>query len=106
MSKKRSKIEQFLVDKDMYGHVLNVNYRGSDTYQTLLGSFCTFGTYVIMLINISTLLLAFKLGSRQYKTFHSVWKDRWTTEPFILDQYNLNVAIFESNPIPSCIASV
>ena len=90
----------------MYGHVIGVNYRGSGTFQTLLGSFCTCSTYVVMLINIASLLLAFKLGTKQDETFQTVLKDRFISEPYNLNEFNLNIGIYTEKPIPPEIASI
>ena len=48
----------------MYGHVIGVHYRGSGSYQTKLGAFVTLATYVLMIINMVTLFIAFKDGSK------------------------------------------
>ena len=77
----------------MYGHVIGVNYRGSGTFQTRVGSFCTCATYVMMLINIASLLLAFKIGTKQDETFQTVFKDRLISETYNLNEFNLNLAI-------------
>ena len=53
----------------MYGHVIGVHYRGSGSYQTKLGAFVTLATYVLMIINMVTLFIAFKDGSKQDEKF-------------------------------------
>ena len=58
-----------MVGQDMYGHVIGVHYRGSGSYQTKLGAFVTLATYVLMIINMVTLLIAFKDGSKQDEKF-------------------------------------
>ena len=56
---KFQRLEKFIVGQDMYGHVIGVHYRGSGSYQTKLGAFVTLATYVLMTINMVTLLIAF-----------------------------------------------
>ena len=53
----------------MYGHVIGVHYRGRGSYQTRLGAFFTFATYVLMIVNLVTLILAFQDGSKQDEKF-------------------------------------
>ena len=60
-----SKLEQFLVSQDIYGHAVGVNYRGSSSFQTRMGALCTFVTYLLMLTYIINLTVAFNDGSRQ-----------------------------------------
>ena len=67
MSLKR--LEEIMVGQDMYGHVIGVHYRGSGSYQTKLGAFVTLATYVLMVVNMVTLLIAFKDGSKQDEKF-------------------------------------
>ena len=57
MSLKR--LEKMIVGQDMYGHVIGVHYRGRGSYQTRLGAFFTFATYVLMIVNLVTLIVAF-----------------------------------------------
>ena len=62
---KKTKLEQFLVSRDIYGHAVGVNYRGSGSYQTRMGAFCTLSTYLLMIIYMVNLMIAFNDGSRQ-----------------------------------------
>ena len=61
---KKGKLESFIVGQDMYGYAMGINYRGSGTFQTRLGALCTFATYVLILVNLSTLVIAYYNGSR------------------------------------------
>ena len=54
-----ARLEEIVLRQDMYGHVIGVHYRGSGSYQTRLGAFCTLTTYVLMIVNAVTLLVAF-----------------------------------------------
>ena len=58
-------IGKWLVSKDVYGHPVGVNYRGSGTYQTSLGAFCTLALYVLATVNSIILFQAFLDNSKQ-----------------------------------------
>ena len=53
----------------MYGHVIGVHYKGRGSYQTRLGAFLTLATYVLMIVNFVTLIVAFQDGSKQDEKF-------------------------------------
>ena len=55
----------FLVERDIYGQPITVNYMGSDTFKTRMGAFFTLLTYVLILFNLANLMGAFFDGSRQ-----------------------------------------
>ena len=59
-----SKFEEFIVGQDIFGHVIGVNYKGRGTFQTRLGAFCTFLTYMAILINFLSVIIAFNNGSK------------------------------------------
>ena len=65
MGNLRKGIEQFLIESDIFGHVISVNYRGKGTYQTRLGAFFTLITRVLILFYFLTLIIAFIDGSNQ-----------------------------------------
>ena len=44
---------------DMYGHPIGVNYRGSETYGTVLGSVFSLLTLVLVCINTAKLTTSF-----------------------------------------------
>ena len=53
----------FIVDQDIFGHAIKVNYQSKDAYKTRLGALCTIATYILMAINFVTLMTAFIDGS-------------------------------------------
>ena len=53
------RFEDILVNQDIYGHAIGVNYRGSGAYQTRLGALFTFVTYVLIIVNTVSILIAF-----------------------------------------------
>ena len=44
-------LTNFIRDRDIFGSSFGVNFKGRDTYQTLLGSLFTLGVYTLMLVN-------------------------------------------------------
>ena len=62
---KAKKLQRLIVDQDIFGHVIGVHYRGRDAYKTLLGALCTLATYVLVTINLVSLVGAFIDGSNQ-----------------------------------------
>ena len=51
-------------------------------------------------------MIATKLGYKQNESFQTVFVDRFTSEPYNLNEYNLNFAILSSVPVPPEIASI
>ena len=45
----------FLRSKDIFGHPIQVNYLGDQTYKTNLGAVCTLVIYTLAVLNIVTL---------------------------------------------------
>ena len=103
MSLKR--LEEIIVGQDMYGHVIGVHYRGSGSYQTKLGAFVTLATYVLMVINMVTLFIAFKDGSNQGEKFQSEKIDRFYNEPVNFAENDFRIAMFVIPQIPAEVAS-
>ena len=68
---KNNNFVSFLVARDMYGYAIGINYRGSDKYQTKVGSLCTLATYIAVLFNAVLLFTVFTDGSRQDETTRS-----------------------------------
>ena len=64
-----SKIVDFFVSLDIFGHPVGVNYKGNGVYQTKLGAFITIVTQSLMIFNLITLCIAFYDRSRQVEIF-------------------------------------
>ena len=52
-------LSKFLVNRDIYGHKIGVHYKGSDTYKTKMGAFCTMATYLLIIFNFVALCIAY-----------------------------------------------
>ena len=69
---KKGRLEQIIVNRDIYGHNIGVHYRGSDSFKTRLGAFVTLITYLLISFNFERLLVAFKDGSKQEEKNQSI----------------------------------
>ena len=49
------KMRAFLVNQDIYGHVIGVHFKGRGTFNTSLGGLCTMATYVLIAMNFRVL---------------------------------------------------
>ena len=79
-----SRFVNWVVNKDIFGQPVGVNYEGSDAFKTKVGALITVCTYIVMLINISTLLTAFSDGTRQEEKQATTTIDKFITGPYNL----------------------
>ena len=84
-------IGAFLKQRDMYGYAINVHYRGSSTYQTWMGVFCTFLTYSVILYNVTIFTEAYLDHSKQEEKSDVQIVDRYFDD----ELYNLKENHFE-----------
>ena len=101
METKRSRLEQLVVDQDIYGHKIGVHYRGSDSFKTRFGAFTTLVTYVFIAINLKSLFLAFKHGTKQDEKNQSYYVDRFFDDALKFEENDLDLSVFIKNPIPA-----
>ena len=101
-----SKFEQLLVNQDMYGHLIGVHYRGQDAYKTRLGALVTIATYVLMAINLLSLITAFIDGSNQTETFQETKIDRFESDDVKLSDLDLDIMAAMIPPLPPHIGSI
>ena len=106
MTKSFKKIQSFLVNQDMYGHAVGINFKGKEVYQTRLGSFCTLATYVLMLVNILVLTIAFTTGTNQEEKQGTTQFDRSAdSEKYNWNDYNLDAGLVHYPPMPPNIGT-
>ena len=55
---------KFLVEQDMFGQPIAVNFKGSDVFKTQLGAILSLATYGLILFNLVGLIQSFFDGSR------------------------------------------
>ena len=99
MSYKR--IGEIFLGLDMYGHAIGVHYRGRDAYKTKLGALVTLATYVLMTVNMVTLLTAFQDGSKQEEKSQSMKFDAWRHEAVNIADKHVNLSVFSTISEPS-----
>ena len=54
----------FIVSFDIFGHPVGVNYKREGTFKTRVGSFCTVEMYVLNILGLITLIIAFNDNSK------------------------------------------
>ena len=103
---KKGKIEQIILDRDIYGYPITINYRDSDTFKTRLGSACTLATYVLLFIKIFKLLGAYYDGSMQDEKINKITFDRWNAGPFNLKENDFKIVSFIEPPLPRNVGNL
>ena len=94
-----SKLADYLVSWDIYGHQLGVNYRGSGAYQTKMGAFCTLIMTILIMFNLTNLVVAFFDGSKQDVKTQTTKVDLSDSDRFILGDNGIVIAISMSPDI-------
>ena len=79
---------------------MGVNYAGSDTFKTKLGALVSFLTYVLILLNLAGLLMAFFDGSKQEETMSTSVIDRFSAGNFSIEESQFEFAILRFSPLP------
>ena len=82
----------WLIRQDIFGHPVHVNYRGSNSYQTGLGAFCTFAMFVLTAVNAIVLFQAFLDNSKQEEKQSMVHIDPYFEGPHKLSDMHMNLA--------------
>ena len=54
-----SKLNKLIVEQDIFGHPIHVNYKGRDTYKIRIGALCTLLTGLVILFNLMVTTLGF-----------------------------------------------
>ena len=96
-----SSFVDILVNQDIYGHQIGINYKGSGAYKTKLGAFFTLATYVLIVINLVTLMQDFVSNERQDEKNTEVYLDRFSAGMYNLTDYQIELTLinFSSQPI-------
>ena len=88
-----------LVDLDIYGHPVGVHFKGGSTYKTKLGAFFTVATYILILFNLGTLILAFFDSSKQIENVQEKVVDEFYTGPYTLAENSFEIALITIPPL-------
>ena len=84
-------MQNFLKDRDIFGYPIGVQYRGSKTYKTWLGTMCTFTVWILILVNAVTLSKALIDTSRLEEKYSQSKIDRFHEDPYKLVENNLEL---------------
>ena len=79
---------------DIYGHPIEINYKGDNQYRTLLGAFCTLAVYGLIMFNAISLFQAFRDDSKQSELIQSSEWDRWYGDELILSEHDIEISFF------------
>ena len=93
------KLAKLVAQQDIYGHPIQVNYQGDDTYKTYLGAFVTLAIYGLIFFNSMTLFEAFRDGSKQSENIQTVQFDRWNSSDYNFAEQNLKITLMTFPPI-------
>ena len=74
------RMKAFILGKDIFGHKINVKYRGSENYNTYLGFVCSLTASVLVLLNLLVQLTAFSNHSKQVENTQQINLDRFGSE--------------------------
>ena len=77
-------LSQFIRARDIFGHKIGVNFRGKETFQTLVGSFFTLVFYTFVAINFVQLSTGYIDGSKQTYSSYFSYFNRFHREPYDL----------------------
>ena len=88
---KRSKLTNFFISFDIFGHPVGVHYKGDKTYKSSLGALCTLIAYVIMSINFVNLSQSFIENTNQTELANEQKVDEFATEKFYLHEHNIEI---------------
>ena len=53
-----------IVNFDIFGHPVGVNFKGEDTFKTRVSAFCTVEMYMLTIFSLTTLITAFNDNSK------------------------------------------
>ena len=95
-----SRLTNWLVDKDIYGHPVTVNYQGSDSFKTKAGALVTLCTYTLILFNLVNTIAAFNDGSRQSESQGTSVIDKFTAGPFNLQDNEFELTVIRFSYLP------
>ena len=76
---------------DIFGAPVQINFAGSQTYNTYLSSVCSIALYVFMIINLVNLATDYKNGKQdENTTFEQI--DRFDSEPIYLSEAGVDIS--------------
>ena len=85
------KIKEFVLDRDIYGHKIELHFQGKSSYNTWLGLICTLLIQGIVLQSIIVLGTDFINFGRQNQNVDAEKFDRNSSEPFNLHDNGVKI---------------
>ena len=85
------KLSTRLSNLDIYGEPVGVNFKGKARFKTWLGGICSLVTWILLLYNFTTLLIAYNSGSRRDEKFSIAYYDRFDSEKFYLAENGIEI---------------
>ena len=83
------KMRAFLVNQDIYGHVIGVHFKGRGSFNTSLGGLCTMATYVLIAMNFKVLFEGLLDQSLQGETVQVNSYDNFDTDKYLFSENDL-----------------
>ena len=96
----------FLIERDMFGQPVSINYEGSDMFRTKLGALLSILTYTLMIFNLVSLTNSFNDGSKQEQTTNTVVIDRFESGSFNLQENQFDITLILLNNLPANIGRI
>ena len=84
---------KFIVEQDIYGQPISIFYKGSDVFQTKMGSLCTLLTYTLLMVYGIALTEAFLDNSKQTESVQTLYYDRFNEGEFKLSEQSLSFVV-------------
>ena len=97
---------EYLKDKDVFGQSVTVSYKGSDQLKTIVGSFATIATYILILFNALTLFTNFMNSELAQTSTSTVQFDRFPERGFNFDDNSFHVSVVMEPAMPENIGQV
>ena len=86
-------MRSFLINQDIYGHVIGVHYRGSGTFNTGLGALCTIMTYLLIIFNLKVLGEGLISQSLQGESYQVNSYDNFNTEKYQFNEVDVDIVL-------------
>ena len=88
-----NKLTRMFSGFDIYGHPIEITYKGGSQYKTVLGALCTLAVYGLIMFNAISLSQAFRDDSKQSELIQTSEWDRWYGDEYILSEHAIEISI-------------
>ena len=94
-----NKLSEFLVQRDIYGQPITVLYKGSEVFRTKLGALFSLATYVLVLMELITLVRGMFDGSHQHESSSHFSFARYSAGEFNLKHNKFDLSVVQHSPL-------